>query len=74
MRKFTALRQRMLAQDVTQQDVADNIGIRRSAVSNRMTGKLPWTASEMLAVGDYLNIPEDEFYHYFIEPLTEDCP
>lgn len=71
MRKFIALRQLMLAKDVTQQDLADDLDIGRSTVSNRLTGLQPWTASEMLAVGEYLGIPGEEFYRYFIEPLRE---
>lgn len=71
MRKFIALRQLMLAQGVTQRDMADDLGMCCSAISNRMTGQQPWTASEMLAVGKYLGIPGEEFYHYFIEPLRE---
>ncbi len=71
MRKFIALRQRMLAQGVTQRDMADDLGFSRSTISDRMTGKQPWTASEMLAVGAYLDIPGPDFYTYFIEPLSE---
>ena len=69
MRKFIALRQRMLAQGVTQRDMADDLGFARSTISTRMTGQQPWTASEMLAVGGYLGIPGPDFYIYFIEPL-----
>ena len=71
MRKFIALRQRMLAQGITQRDLADYLGFSRSTISDRMTGKQPWTAIEMLAVGTYLDIPGPEFYTYFIDPLRE---
>ena len=73
MRKFIALRQRMLALGVTQRDMADDLGLfplydqrpddRQAALDGQRDaggGRIP-------------GHPGAGFYTYFIEPLREDA-
>ncbi len=68
MRKYIKLRQRLIAADADAAEVARRIGRGSSYVSRRFTGQLPWDGADMAILGDWLQIPHEEFYDYFIRP------
>lgn len=68
MRKYIKLRQRLVAADADAVEVARRIGRGRSYVSRRFTGQQPWDAADMAILGEWLKIPPEEFYDYFIRP------
>ena len=45
-----------------QQNVANVLGISRSAVSERYTGKVPFGAHELLALSDEFGVPVTRFF------------
>lgn len=49
-----------------QRELAAAAGIAPSSLSARMTGRLPFAADEMLSIGRLLDIPESEYYHFFV--------
>ena len=55
--------------EITQTEAAAMAGISPSAMSARMSGKQPFTAREMDALGERLNIPRAGYYMYFFPEL-----
>lgn len=41
----------------TQQSMADVLGMSRAAFSDRITGKVPFAAHEVLALAEHFNVP-----------------
>lgn len=68
MHKYIKLRQRLIAADADQSDIARILKRSIPYVSLRFTGKYPWDADEMAQIGAWLQIPHEEFYDYFIRP------
>ena len=68
MRKYIKLRQRLLAADADQRDIAKLLHRSTAYVSERFTGQFPWNAAEMALIGAWLKIPHEETYDYFIRP------
>lgn len=65
MRKFLALRLRILENDMTQKEVAEEAGLAPSTMSHRMTGSQPFTTKEIKSIGKVLHIPAEDYYKYF---------
>ncbi len=64
-RKFHKLRVRFAELEMTQNEVARKAGIATGTMTARMTGKYPFTATEMLAVAKILDIKPEEYGEYF---------
>ena len=50
--------------------LASAIGISPQALSHKMNGYSLFTAKEIARIGKVLNIPKNDYYTIFIEPLT----
>lgn len=59
MRKFGALRERMLDMEMTSEDIQRLLLLGSSAVSERLNGKRSWTREEMYQVADMLEVPHE---------------
>ena len=59
------LRVRFAQCETTQTEVARKVGLSPSAMTDRMNGKQPFDAREMLAIADVLGIRKEEFGSYF---------
>lgn len=66
-RKFHKLRVRFAELDMTQNEVARRAGIAVATMTTRMTGRYPFTAAEIIALADVLDIKPEEFGAYFFE-------
>lgn len=66
MTSFILLRQRMIACDLQQKDVAEAAGLSRSAFSARMHRRADFTVGEMLAIGRVLDLQPDDYYRVFM--------
>lgn len=64
-RKYCYLAGHLRQLDMTQNDLAHEIGISRTALNHRMTGRTPWTLEEMYQILHLLNAPDSELYLYF---------
>ena len=51
-------------------NLASAIGISPQALSHKMNGYSLFTAKEIARIGKVLNIPKNDYYTSFIEPLT----
>ena len=51
------IRAEMARQQVSQQHIADALGVSRQAVSRRITGEVPWDIAEMSKVAAALGVP-----------------
>lgn len=56
---FYAIYQRMDELHITQQELAELMGMSPNALSRRMTGRAPWTLPEMLMLLDLIGQPEE---------------
>ena len=62
---FKKLRGKFAALGMDQNYIARKIGLDRSSVSLRMTGRREWTLSEIYAVMDLINEPYERLNEYF---------
>ena len=65
MRLYHRLKCKMFEQEVTQEDMAKEMGVSRTFVSRRMNGKDQWELDVVYKVCDMLEIPYTEIYTYF---------
>ena len=65
---YAELNGRIVANNENCSSIAQQIGISVQAMSARMTGKIPFTAIEMSAIGNILNLSKEEYYQLFILP------
>ena len=49
----------------TQEQLAESIGVSKTTLSTKLNGQFYFTAKEMYAIGQVLNIPTSEFGEYF---------
>lgn len=72
-RKFHKLRVRFAELEMTQNEAARRAGIAIGTMSNRMRGKYPFTAREILALSKVLDIRQEDICKFFFEdgPKTE---
>ncbi len=66
-RKFHKLRVRFAELEMTQNEAARRAGIAIGTMSNRMSGKYPFTAREILALSKVLDIRQEEICKFFFE-------
>lgn len=64
---FHKLRVRFAELEMKQGEVAKRANMAESTLTARMTGRLPWTSDEIMAVAKVLNIPREQFGEYFFE-------
>ena len=64
---FHKLRVRFAEMEIRQNDVAKVAGIAPSTMSSRMSGKHPWTSTEIQRIAAALDIPADQIGAYFFE-------
>lgn len=70
-RKFHKLRVRFAELDLSQAEAARRAGIPAGTLSSRMTGRLPFTATDIAALCEALDIPLDEIGVYFFENVPK---
>jgi predicted transcriptional regulator len=56
-RVAAAVRAEMARRNVTQQMLADQLGMTQAAVSRRLVGRVPFDAEELGRVAEYLGVP-----------------
>lgn len=56
------VRAEMSRHGVTQAAVAERLGLPQSAVSKRLRGMTPWSASELAKVAELLGVPVGKLY------------
>ena len=64
-RLFAAIHRRLRELDMTQSELAEQIGMSDAALSSRMTGFTPWTEPEMQRVLDEIGQPEETLADLF---------
>lgn len=67
MKPFKALRVRFAEAEMSQNQVAREIGIAESTMTARMTGTQPFTAWEIMAAAKLLGIPPEEYHKFFFD-------
>lgn len=65
MRKYNALRVRMLEMDVGGKELGRLLKLSVASVSHRMTGRESWKLDEAYAIMDYLGLPHEQLAQYF---------
>lgn len=65
-RKFHNLRVRFAELEMTQNEAARRAGIAIGTMSNRMSGKYPFTAREILALSNVLDIKQEDICKFFL--------
>lgn len=65
MRPYHKLKCRMYEQEVTQTDLAQEMGVSITYISRRMTGKDQWELDVVYKVCDLLEIPYTEIAAYW---------
>ena len=65
MKPHAKLRGALVAANIDQKYLARKLLLSRKCVSQRMTGKYPWTMDEAYAIMDLLRIPYDQMALYF---------
>ena len=68
---FHKLRVRFAEMEMRQGQVAKAAGLSVGAMSARMTGKYPWTSTEMQRIAAVLDIPRDQICEYFFEDVPQ---
>lgn len=71
MKPFRNLRHLMDDQDYRQVDMATAACISTSALNERLTGKQPFNAWEMMRIGDVLGLKPEQYCDYFF-PRAKD--
>lgn len=66
-RKFHNLRVRFAELEMTQNEAARRAGMSVGTMTNRMTGRYPFTAREINALSKVLDIKPEEFGRFFFE-------
>lgn len=66
-RKFHKLRVRFAELEMTQNEAARRAGIAIGTMSNRMSGKYPFTAREILALSKVLDIRQEDICKFFLD-------
>ena len=66
-RKFHNLRVRFAELEITQNEAAKRAGMPASTLTNRMTGRYPFTAREINALSKVLDIKQEEICKFFLE-------
>ena len=64
-KRFSTLRGALVETGTTQHVLAHDLGLSPSSLSNRLTGKVPWTIQEAYSVLRLLNRPDTELQLYF---------
>ena len=72
MRLFYNLCGRFAQCERGQNEVARLAGMAPSTMTTRMTGRQPFTAWEMDAIAEVLEIPREEYGKYFFTPRTKE--
>ena len=72
MRLFYNLRVRFPQSERGQNEVARLARMAPSTMTTRMTGRQPFTAWEMDAIAEVLEIPREEYGKYFFTPRTKE--
>lgn len=62
---YSKLRGRIREHNLTQEQLADAIGINKGTLSAKLNGQFDFTAAEMLSIGAALNISKNELGDYF---------
>lgn len=62
---YSKLRGRIRECDLTQEQLAEAIGISKATLSAKLNGQFAFTTKEMLSIGAELNIPKSDFGEYF---------
>lgn len=70
-RKFHKLRVRFAELDMSQNEVARRAGIAPATMTTRMTGRFPFTATEIMALAKVLCIKPEEYGEYFFEYVPQ---
>lgn len=65
MKPHAKLRGAMIAADIDQKYLARKLLLSTKCVSQRMTGKHPWTMDEVYTIMDLLRLPHDQLAVYF---------
>lgn len=72
-RKFHKLRVRFAELDMSQNEVARRAGIAPATMTTRMTGRFPFTATEIIALAKVLEIPLDQIGPFFLEDAPQEA-
>ena len=64
-RPFSLLRGEFTALDLTQEDVAEALGMEPPVLSKRMNNRIPWKLGEMYKVMDLIQQPYHKMHLYF---------
>lgn len=66
-KKFLKLKTLMFEKEITQEDIARQLGRGTTYVSHRMNGHEPFNTRDMKIIGDLLGIHSLQWGDYFIE-------
>lgn len=66
-RKFVKLRAAMYEAEITQADIARELGKCYNYISARMTGREPFNVDEVRQIGTLLHIDRSQWLDYFME-------
>lgn len=64
---FKPLRMKLMELDMKHSELAREIGMVESTLSDRMTGRYPFTAWEIQAAARVLGIPPEQWHLYFFD-------
>lgn len=62
---YSKLRGRIRECNLTQEQLAEAIGVHKGTLSAKLNGQFAFTITEMLSIGATLNIPKNELANYF---------
>lgn len=54
----------------TQQRIADTLGLSRTSVVERMQGRVPWSATELLTLAEAMRVPVSRFFPDSLERVA----
>lgn len=66
-RKFAKLKAAMYEAEITQADIAREVGRSVNYISLRMTGREPFTVEEVKKIGTMLHLERAQWLDYFLE-------
>lgn len=66
-RKFAKLKAAMYATEITQADIAREVGRSVNYISLRMTGREPFNVEEVKKIGTMLHLDRAQWLDYFLE-------
>lgn len=64
---YTQLRMPMVECGVTQSEMAHELGVCGTFISERMLGKRPFDTDMIQAIGSMLNIQPEDYHKFFFE-------